>query len=78
MKFIQNNREHTFFLYLPPSAVYVPIHPDPEFAGKSGNGRYNDWVEETDWSVGRVLDTLRELHLNPNKFFFFQATTLRG
>ena len=31
------------------------------FQGKSANGRYGDWVEEVDWSTGRVLDTLREL-----------------
>ena len=30
-------------------------------AGKSPNGIYGDWVEEVDWSVGQVLDTLREL-----------------
>ena len=38
--------------------------PARRFAGKSANGRFGDWVEEVDWSVGRVLDTLRELKLD--------------
>ena len=39
-------------------------HPGSAFQGKSANGRFGDWVEEVDWSVGRVLDTLRELKLD--------------
>ena len=73
VKFIEANREHPFFLYLPHNAVHFPIHPGPEFAGHSGNGRYCDWVEEVDWSAGRVLDTLRELHLDTNTLVIFTS-----
>ena len=44
--------EHPFFLYLPHTAMHVPLFPHPDFAGKSNNGTYGDWVEEVDWSVG--------------------------
>ena len=73
VKFIHANRDHPFFLYLPHTAVHVPIHPGPEFRGKSANGRYGDWVEEMDWSTGRVLDTLRELRLESNTLVVFTS-----
>lgn len=73
VKFIQANRDHPFYLYLAHNAVHVPIHPGPEFRGHSGHGRYYDWVEECDWSAGRVLDTLRELHLETNTLVFFTS-----
>ncbi len=73
VKFIKENREHPFYLYLAHNAVHVPIHPGPEFRGHSGHGRYYDWVEECDWSAGRVLDTLRELHLETNTLVFFTS-----
>jgi len=73
VKFIQEHKEKPFYLYLAHNAVHVPIHPGPEFKGHSGHGRYYDWVEESDWSVGRVLDTLRELHLDQNTLVVFTS-----
>ena len=73
VKFIQANRNHPFFLYLPHNAVHFPIHPGPEFQGRSRHGRYYDWVEECDWSAGRVLDTLRALHIETNTLVIFTS-----
>ena len=64
--FIAANKDRPFFLYLPHNAVHTPIHAGAKFRGKSANGRFGDWVEEVDWSVGQVLDTLRELKLAEN------------
>ena len=71
--FIRTNKDRPFFLYLPHSAVHTPIHPGKAFAGKSANGRFGDWVEEVDWSTGRVLDTLRELKLDSNTLVLFTS-----
>jgi len=73
VKFIQANKGHPFYLYLAHNAVHFPIHPGPEFQGHSGHGRYYDWVEESDWSAGRVLATLRELHLETNTLVIFTS-----
>jgi arylsulfatase A len=73
VKFITANRDHPFFLYFPHSAVHVPLHPGAAFRGKSANGRYGDWVEEVDWSVGRVLDVLRELKLAERTLVLFTS-----
>lgn len=73
LKFIHANRKHPFFLYLPHTAVHTPIYPGAAFRGKSANGRFGDWVEEVDWSVGRVLDTLQELKLDENTLVIFSS-----
>jgi len=73
VKFIRGNQERPFFLYFPHTAVHTPIAPGAKFAGKSANGRFGDWVEEVDWSVGRVLDTLRELKLDHNTLVIFTS-----
>jgi arylsulfatase A len=73
VKFITANKNHPFFLYLPHTAVHVPLHPGVAFKGKSANGAYGDWVEEVDWSVGRVLDTLRELKLAERTLVLFTS-----
>jgi len=73
VKFISANRTHPFFLYLAHAAVHVPIHPGKAFQGKSANGRFGDWVEELDWSVGRVLGTLKELKLDSNTLVLFTS-----
>jgi len=73
VNFIRENKHHAFFLYLPHTAVHVPLHPRDAFRGKSHNGRYGDWVEEVDWGVGRVLDTLRELSLSENTLVIFSS-----
>jgi arylsulfatase A-like enzyme len=73
VKFIRENRGGPFFLYFPHTAVHTPIHPGAKFRGKSANGRYGDWVEEVDWSAGRVLDTVRELGLDRNTLVIFTS-----
>ncbi len=73
VKFITANQDRPFFLYLPHTAVHVPIHPGKAFQGKSRNGRFGDWVEEADWSTGRVLDTLRELKLDSRTLVLFTS-----
>ena len=73
LQFIRDNKDSPFFLYLPHTAVHVPIYPGKAFAGKSANGPYGDWIEELDWSVGRVLDALQELNLDDNTLVLFTS-----
>ncbi len=73
VKFMRASKDQPFLLYLAHNAVHTPIHPGAAFRGKSANGRFGDWVEETDWSVGRVLDTLRELKLDERTLVIFTS-----
>jgi arylsulfatase A-like enzyme/phosphodiesterase/alkaline phosphatase D-like protein len=73
VKFLWANREGPFFLYLPHSAVHFPLYPGNAFQGTSQNGLYGDWVEEVDWSVGQILDTLRQLDLAEKTLVIFTS-----
>ncbi len=69
--FIRERRESPFFLYLAHNAVHFPLYPSEEFRGKSPNGLLGDWIQEVDWSVGQVLNTLRELGLDRRTLVLF-------
>ena len=73
VKFVREHRDRPFFLYLAHSAVHFPLYPGKAFQGKSKNGLYGDWVEEVDWSVGQVLDAVRELKLGENTVVLFTS-----
>jgi arylsulfatase A len=73
VKFIEEKKAAPFFLYLPHNAVHFPIYPGKTWAGKSPHGIYADWVEEVDWSVGRVLDCIRQHNLAERTFVLFTS-----
>ena len=71
--FIKANKERPFFLYLAHNAVHWPLYPGEKFRGKSKNGLFGDWVEEMDWSVGEVLETLRTQGLAEKTLVIFMS-----
>lgn len=71
LKFIEQNQDKPFFLYLPHTMVHVPHYASDGFEGKSNNRIYGDAVEEIDWSVGQILDRLVELGIGDHTFVFF-------
>ena len=73
VKFIGDHKTEPFFLYLPHNAVHFPLYPGKNWAGKSPNGLYSDWVEEVDWSVGKVLDKVREQGLAERTLVIFTS-----
>ncbi|MCA9122398.1 MAG: sulfatase-like hydrolase/transferase [Planctomycetales bacterium] len=73
VKFVWDHQDQPFFLYLPHSAVHFPLYPGKAFHGKSAHGLFGDWVEEVDWSVGQVLDTLRQLNLDEKTLVIFTS-----
>ncbi len=71
--FIQRNKDRPFFLYLPHSMVHVPLFVSDKFAGKSDAGLFGDVVMEVDWSVGQVLDALKEAGVDDNTLVVFTS-----
>lgn len=63
VQFIEDNKDRPFFLYLAHSMPHIPLFVSEAFRGKSIRGLYGDVIEEIDWSVGQILDTLRRLNL---------------
>lgn len=73
VNFIQQNKGKPFFLYFPHTAVHFPLYPSDEFAGKSKIGLLGDWIQEVDWSVGQVMDTVRTAGLDKNTLVVFTS-----
>ena len=71
--FIKANKDRPFFAYLPHSMSHIPLFASQSFRGKSIRGLYGDVLAEIDWSVGQVLDALRELKLDKNTLVVFSS-----
>jgi arylsulfatase A len=59
VKFVEQNRDRPFFLYLAHNMPHVPLHVSDKFRGKTQRGLYGDVIEEIDWSVGQVMAALK-------------------
>ena len=54
----ERGRDQPFFLYLPYTSPHKPVIPIERFRGQTAAGAYGDFVLETDWHVGRLLESL--------------------
>lgn len=73
IKFIKENKEKPFFVYLAHSMPHVPLFASEQFKGKSKRGLFGDVVEEIDWGVGRIIQTLKEEGLDKNTLVVFTS-----
>lgn len=73
VKFIREHKGGPFFLYLPHSFPHVPLFASERFRGKSPAGLYGDVIEELDWSVGEVLETLRREGIDKSTLVVFSS-----
>jgi arylsulfatase A len=73
VQFIRKNAERPFLVYLPHPMVHVPLYVSDKFRGKSQQGLFGDVVMEVDWSVGQILQTLRELELDEHTMVVFTS-----
>jgi arylsulfatase A len=73
VQFIRANKKKPFFLYFAHTFPHVPLFASKKFKGTSPRGLYGDVVEELDWSVGEVLETLRHEKLEENTLVFFTS-----
>ena len=73
VKFIEENKDCPFFIYLAHNMPHVKIDASAQFNGKSAGELYGDVVEEIDWNVGRILDLLKELKLEKNPTILFRS-----
>jgi arylsulfatase len=73
IRFITQNTDRPFFLYLAHNMPHVPLGVSEAFRGKSKRGLYGDVIEELDWSVGQVLGTLKELGIDEKTCVVFTS-----
>jgi len=70
---IKSYKKEPFFLYLAHSFPHIPLFRSPEFKDKSKAGIYGDVIEEIDWSVGQILETLKKEKLAEKTLVIFTS-----
>lgn len=65
VRFIEENSDAPFFLYLAYSMPHLPLAAD-RFRGKSRADFYGDVIEELDWSAGEVMRALDKAGVSEN------------
>jgi len=73
IRFIQDNKEQPFFVYLANNMPHIPLLVSEPFRGNSPRGLYGDVVEEIDFHVGRVLQVLRDEGLQDDTLVVFSS-----
>jgi arylsulfatase A-like enzyme len=84
IKFVDDNRQRPFFLYLPHVAVHIPLAAKPEIQakyerqplpppGRQRNPLYAATIEDLDTNIGRLLGRLKELGLEKNTVVIFTS-----
>ena len=71
--FIHRNKDKPFFLYVPHPQPHVPLFVSEKFKGKSARGLYGDVIMEIDWSVGQILEALKQNGLEENTIVIFTS-----
>jgi len=73
LQFIDANRDKPFFLYLPHAMPHKPLAASENFYQKTGTNLYGDVIAELDWSVGQILEKLKELKIDGRTVVFFSS-----
>ncbi len=72
-RFIREHADQPFFVYLAHNMPHVPLFASRDFDETSLRGLYGDVVQEIDWSVGQVLDTLKQAGLDRKTLVLFTS-----
>jgi len=71
--FIKKNQNKPFFCYIPHAHVHKPRYARPEYLKRAEGNVDRAHVEEVDDSIGRVLQTLKDLQLDQNTLVIFTS-----
>lgn len=66
-------KEQPFFLYFAASAVHHPITPSDYMRGMSEAGPYGDFIQDLDYCVGQIVNTLEYMGVMDNTIFIFTS-----
>ena len=71
--FIKRSKDTPFFIYMPHTMPHIRLERSKPFKGKSKGGIYGDVIEEIDWNVGRIFETLKEEGLDESTYVFYMS-----
>ncbi|MEM9367306.1 MAG: sulfatase [Planctomycetota bacterium] len=73
IRFITENKDEPFFVYLAHNMPHIPLHASERFVGSSKRGIYGDTIQELDWSTGEILRSLKALDLDETTLVIFTS-----
>lgn len=73
VKFITENKDRAFFLYLAHTMPHVPLAVSSKFEGKSQHGLFGDVMMEIDWSLGEIFKALEKNGVDKNTLIIFTS-----
>jgi len=73
IRFIRDNKENPFFLYLGHMHVHLPLYAPEIFERRSRNGAYGACVMAIDWSTGAIVDALKRYGVYENTLIIFTS-----
>ncbi|CAH1791231.1 unnamed protein product [Owenia fusiformis] len=62
-----------FMLFMSWLQVHTFLHTGDEFKGVSKHGEYGDNVEEMDWGIGAIMQTLEKYGMTDNTIVYFSS-----
>ena len=69
--FINRHKDKPFFLYLAHSMPHVPLFVSKKNHNKTKGGLYADVMWEIDWSVGQIIESLKENKIDQKTLVIF-------
>jgi len=73
VRFIRENRDRPFLLYLAHMYVHLPLYVPQHFLDESRNGKYGAAVACIDWAMGVIMHQVRQLGLERNTLVLFTS-----
>lgn len=73
IEFIKANARRPFFLYYASPLPHTKWKPHEDFKGSSKQGTYGDVIQEIDWQVGGLMQTLDDLGLTDNTLVVYTS-----
>ncbi len=69
--FIEENKDGSFFVYLPHSMPHIPLYVPEDVYDADPQNAYTCVIEHIDAEVGRLMDKIRELNLSENTYVIY-------
>lgn len=73
ISFLQDQQDQPFFIYISHHIVHNPLLPSENFKASSAYGPYGDFIQELDFSTGRIMNALKEAKLDDNTLVVFTS-----
>ena len=74
----QSSEKKPFFLYLPHTMLHFPLGVGKDFEGSSNWGLYGDAIQEMDFYVGQLMDSLNRFGIADETIVMYLSDNGRG